>query len=315
MNPANRLRRSSLLATGVQNWPGGHFVLSMLSCAWLSGPGTRPDRRGSIPSPTPLRQMALPNGQNLHFSREIRPLMPITRIGGRGCPDQEVPDIRALLALRQFPPLAERVTDTKGSVALQSFTINVLAETPPVITSSPATSVSTVLPYLYQVNAQDAEHDPLTYSLTTFPPGMTINSSGLVSWTPPGDGSYPITVQVSDGRGGIATQSYTLVANELTKNKVPSITEIAQFPWKNGNENKKLSSFFPSTPAPTTLLLGPSSPSRIQTSCHLVNKALRKPLKTMGFEDGSYRACVNSRSPFSCNRLIRGPERDSNLVI
>jgi len=31
-------------------------------------------------------------------------------------------------------------------------------------------------------------------------------------------------VQVSDLRGGIATQSYTLSANMLTKNKTPSIT-------------------------------------------------------------------------------------------
>ena len=59
----------------------------------------------------------------------------------------------------------------------------------------------------------------------------------------------------------------------------------------------------------------PSSPNGIQTKCNWVNRALRKPLKTSGFENGPCRACVNSRSYFSCNRLIRGPERDSNLVI
>ena len=49
-----------------------------------------------------------------------------------------------------------RVTDTKGSVALQSFTVNVLAANqPPVITSTPPTGASPGLPYQYAVAAQD----------------------------------------------------------------------------------------------------------------------------------------------------------------
>jgi hypothetical protein len=51
--------------------------------------------------------MALPKVQNVHFSREIRPIVPIVLIGGGGCPDEKVHDISALLALRQLPPLAE----------------------------------------------------------------------------------------------------------------------------------------------------------------------------------------------------------------
>src|SRR5262249_21145636 len=42
-------------------------------------------------------------------------------------------------------------------------------------------------PYTYQVVAHDADNDPLTYSLTTAPAGMTIDPSvGLIGWTPPG---------------------------------------------------------------------------------------------------------------------------------
>jgi hypothetical protein len=38
----------------------------------------------------------------------------------------------------------------------------------------------------------------------------------------------------------------------------------------------------------------PSSPVGIRTSCNLVNKRLRKHLKTRDFENGRLRACVNS---------------------
>ena len=64
----------------------------------------------------------------------------------------------------------------RGSVALQSFTVNVVAaNTPPVITSNPLTSAARGIAYQYAVKAQDADHDPLTFSLTTYPSGMTIN--------------------------------------------------------------------------------------------------------------------------------------------
>jgi hypothetical protein len=120
-----------------------------------------------------------------------------------------------------------RVTDTKGSVALQSFTINVLAESAPVITSTPPTQIGGGSAYQYQVTAQDAEHDTLTYSLTAAPTGMTVNAgTGLVYWSSSVVGSYSITVQVSDGRGGIATQSYSLSVIDpgIYKHKTPSVT-------------------------------------------------------------------------------------------
>ena len=52
----------------------GASVSSVASCSML------PDRRP--PFRPPFRQMALPNGQNVRFSREIRPFVPIV-FGGR----------------------------------------------------------------------------------------------------------------------------------------------------------------------------------------------------------------------------------------
>ncbi len=59
----------------------------------------------------------------------------------------------------------------------------------------------------------DADDDPLTFSLTTFPEEMTIDvATGLISWTPSGTqaGLHDVRVEVFDGRGGSDTQSFTI---------------------------------------------------------------------------------------------------------
>jgi hypothetical protein len=82
---------------------------------------------------------------------------------------------------------------------------------PPVITSDPGTSATEDEPYSYDVNATDPDvGDTLTYSLTTKPSGMTINSStGVITWTPTSTGDYNVTVEVSDGEL-TDTQSFTI---------------------------------------------------------------------------------------------------------
>src|SRR5262249_48797043 len=82
---------------------------------------------------------------------------------------------------------------------------------------------------LYQVIATDQDNDPLTYSLVSPPSGMTVSTSGLVSWTPTASqvGNRSIQVQVADGRGGTYTQSYTLSVVALGTNHDPVITTSA----------------------------------------------------------------------------------------
>src|SRR5262249_25547155 len=64
----------------------------------------------------------------------------------------------------------------------------------------------------YQVVATDPDGDPLTYSLPVAPAAMTISSTGLVHWLPTQNdvGVHPVTIQVDDGRGLHATQSFTI---------------------------------------------------------------------------------------------------------
>ena len=82
----------------------------------------------------------------------------------------------------------------------------------PVITSIAPLDGIVGQSYSYDVNA-DSYTTP-TYSLTTFPAGMTINATtGLIEWTPaPGDGGmdHNVTVEVSNGVTPVATQSFII---------------------------------------------------------------------------------------------------------
>jgi hypothetical protein len=83
--------------------------------------------------------------------------------------------------------------------------------------------------YTYDADASDAEGDSVTWSLTTNPPGMTIDSStGVVSWgqfdvAGAAGTSVSVTIQVVDDHGGIGTQSYTIAVSG-SSNVAPTIT-------------------------------------------------------------------------------------------
>lgn len=75
--------------------------------------------------------------------------------------------------------------------------------------------------YIYQVQAVDADNEPLVYSLQTAPQGMQINSAtGLITWNPGlGQvGVHNVVVKVTDQRGAFDTQSFTVtVISPLNK--------------------------------------------------------------------------------------------------
>jgi choice-of-anchor A domain-containing protein/RHS repeat-associated protein len=101
------------------------------------------------------------------------------------------------------------------SAARFGFTISLLGpgNQPPVFTSTAPTQASVGTPYSYQATASDPDGDPLTFRLLVGPAGMTINAgTGLVQWTPTAAqaGNQDVTLQVSDGRGGTATQSFVI---------------------------------------------------------------------------------------------------------
>ena len=85
----------------------------------------------------------------------------------------------------------------------------------PIITSTPVTLATVDVLYTYDVNVTDPDGDTLTYSLTTNPSGMTINSStGVINWTPNSGqiGDNNVIVEVSDGEL-LDTQSFVITVN------------------------------------------------------------------------------------------------------
>ncbi len=80
--------------------------------------------------------------------------------------------------------------------------------------------------YKYQVQAVDADNEPLVYSLLTAPEGMQINSAtGLITWNPGISqvGPHDVVVKVADPRGGFDTQSFTVTVVD-PRNKAPLVS-------------------------------------------------------------------------------------------
>lgn len=111
----------------------------------------------------------------------------------------------------------------------QQFTIDV-TERPDITSSAPLTAVINTL-YNYQIVASG--DTPITYALTdttfTPPTGMTINGSGLISWTPipAQEGAHTIEVQAVNA-SGVDTQQFTIQVYVPAEVSSSPVTTIAQ---------------------------------------------------------------------------------------
>jgi Bacterial Ig-like domain/Putative Ig domain len=96
----------------------------------------------------------------------------------------------------------------------------------PQIKTKPVVEVIQGQVYQYDVDAIDPNQDPLTYTLLEAPDGMTIDSqTGVIAWTgTTGLGNYRVSVEVSDGRGGVAAQQFVVAVIEAPLNRPPVFT-------------------------------------------------------------------------------------------
>src|SRR5262249_53387298 len=119
------------------------------------------------------------------------------------------------------------LADGQGASSTQTFSVVVRGvNLPPAVVSTPPTQGSAGQAYFYAVRAVDPESDALTFALTTQPTGMTINpATGLIVWTPSDVQTGPnnVAVLVSDGQGGTAAQTFTVVV-AAPVNHPPTIT-------------------------------------------------------------------------------------------
>jgi hypothetical protein len=104
-----------------------------------------------------------------------------------------------------------KVSDGEADV-FQEYTLTVTAplNTAPDISSVPIRTCFVSIACPYTVIASDAQGDPLTYALVTFPAGMTINpTTGKITWTPGAVGNYHVEASVTDG-DSTSTQKYAI---------------------------------------------------------------------------------------------------------
>ncbi len=114
-------------------------------------------------------------------------------------------------------------TDADGGIAYQNYYIRVTPNQAPIINSQPLELAQLGVTYKYDVIAKDADNDTLTYNLLQAPQGLTIDQFGRIRWqsSSQNQGIYPVKIQVSDGRGGITTQTYNLtLSNDDITNPV-----------------------------------------------------------------------------------------------
>jgi hypothetical protein len=82
----------------------------------------------------------------------------------------------------------------------------------PVISGTPSTSATVDTEYTYSPSVSDPG-DTITWTLETYPSGMTINSStGAVAWTPTGEATESVTIRATDTGGEYDEQSWSITA-------------------------------------------------------------------------------------------------------
>jgi hypothetical protein len=103
--------------------------------------------------------------------------------------------------------------DAAGNTSSDVLTVTVNA--PPTLAAVANQSSVTGLATTLQLVGSDPNGDPLTYSATSLPPGLSVgSSSGLISGTPTVVGTYNVAVSVSDGtQSASRTFTWTVTGN------------------------------------------------------------------------------------------------------
>lgn len=113
--------------------------------------------------------------------------------------------------------IIEISTTASGDKILFAKWTLISVNTAPEITSVAPVNATETLLYTYTVTATDKESNPLTYTLSGQPSGMTITSSGVITWTPAKGvtTSGEVTLTVSDG-SLTDTEKFTITVSPIT---------------------------------------------------------------------------------------------------
>jgi large repetitive protein len=137
-------------------------------------------------------------------------------------------------------PFTVTATDTTGGVGVlgctgsQAYSLVVGCAT--VALSPPSLPNGTTAVFYSQPIAASGGAAPYTYTVTagTLPPGLSLNAStGVLSGSPTGTGTFPFTITATDARGCTGSQPYTVVIScpviALSPSSLPSGTLSASY--------------------------------------------------------------------------------------
>ncbi|MEM3374013.1 MAG: putative Ig domain-containing protein [Candidatus Woesearchaeota archaeon] len=123
-----------------------------------------------------------------------------------------------------------KVQDSKGSYALQNFTLKVInVNDIPIIISEPITQTNVFNYYVYDVEAIDYDNDTITYALIEKPKFMYINKdTGKIIWVPFKEGFYKVIVAAYD-KFSLTTQEFYINVSKQTKKSNFYINYLKQY--------------------------------------------------------------------------------------
>ncbi|MCP3671644.1 MAG: hypothetical protein GY814_14685, partial [Gammaproteobacteria bacterium] len=112
---------------------------------------------------------------------------------------------------------------------LKSLTLTDVSEgVAPAITSTANTIATVGQPYHYDANETvEATGTPAPSFSFSGPAGFNVTNSGVVSWTPTGVGSFPVTITASNGVAPDADQSFTIV---VSGSPADSVIDFSTYP-------------------------------------------------------------------------------------
>ncbi|MFZ6799567.1 putative Ig domain-containing protein [Undibacterium sp. Di24W] len=110
--------------------------------------------------------------------------------------------------------------DSKTSLAAQAvYTVTIVNPPAPTVA---ATTINSEIGKALSFTVTTSASNPLSYTLTGAPSGMSINTGGVISWSAPILGKYSVTVLVKDTKTGLTGQGiYTI---NIINPPAPSVT-------------------------------------------------------------------------------------------
>ncbi|QDU62393.1 tRNA(Glu)-specific nuclease WapA precursor [Planctomycetes bacterium Pan216] len=114
--------------------------------------------------------------------------------------------------------------DGRGAIGTQEIILAVLDNAPPKITSTPDPSVDLGNIFPYQITTEDPNvGDTITLSLLDALNGVSIDGSGLLTWTPTEAGVFTFTLVATDSVGDTARQDVRLQVIDPANNRLPEL--------------------------------------------------------------------------------------------